>query len=56
MDFLNIDGLQHYHSLLLDLFEKQENKNLKSTKQEALDGTAGVVYFTDDTKEIIVNG
>lgn len=54
--FLDQDGLQLYHSLLLGLFEQAKNKNFSLSEADALNGEHGVVYFTTDTKKIVLNG
>ena len=56
MNFLDYDGLQHYHSLLLGLFDPASRHDFTKVYEDAVVGEEGTIYFTTDTHEIVLNG
>lgn len=58
MDYLNYEGLKYYHSKVKEYIESKILHHIfDKTKSEVTTAPEeGVVYFTSDTHEIIING
>lgn len=54
MNYIDFEGLQHYHSLILGLFEQKHD--FTKTYEEAISGKEDIVYFTVDTQDVVLNG